>query len=262
MREHCEAGRALDADTPVVPASWEAGAARRRRRLRAGGRAAGRHRADRLLRAAPARPPRRARPRDGLLPVRQRRDRRRARAGARRRRPRVHPRLGRPPRQRHARRLPLARPTCCSAACTSGRSTPAPAPWATSARARGRGSRSTCPCPPGPASRSGWALVEHVVVPAAREFAPDLILVSAGFDAHRDDPLAECDLETDSFRQLALHVAALAAELGVPAGRCWRAATTWTRWPSPPWRRWRRWRRVARRVGRARWAALRSDAGG
>ena len=25
VREHCEAGRAFDADTPVVPASWEAG---------------------------------------------------------------------------------------------------------------------------------------------------------------------------------------------------------------------------------------------
>jgi acetoin utilization deacetylase AcuC-like enzyme len=34
------------------------------------------------------------------------------------------------------------------------------------------------------------------VIPAARAFAPDLVLVSAGFDAHRADPLADCLLET------------------------------------------------------------------
>ena len=42
--------------------------------------------------------------------------------------------------------------------------------------------------------------------------------MSAGFDAHRDDPLAECNLEAVSFAHMALHVRALADELGVPAG--------------------------------------------
>ena len=72
--------------------------------------------------------------------------------------------------------------------------------------------------PAGSGEAEWLGLVEHVVMPVARDFAPDLILVSAGYDAHRDDPLADCTLETDSFRQLALHMAALAAELGVPAG--------------------------------------------
>ena len=61
-------------------------------------------------------------------------------------------------------------------------------------------------------------LVQHVVFPAARDFRPDLILISAGFDAHRDDPLADCRLETASFAQLAAQVGALADELGVPVG--------------------------------------------
>jgi acetoin utilization deacetylase AcuC-like enzyme len=56
------------------------------------------------------------------------------------------------------------------------------------------------------------------VVPAARAYAPDLILVSAGFDAHRDDPLADCRLETESFAELARQVRALADGLGVPVG--------------------------------------------
>ena len=77
---------------------------------------------------------------------------------------------------------------------------------------------SDLPVPAGSGETEWLGLVEHVVVPAARAFGPDLILVSAGFDAHRDDPLAECELETDSFRQLALHISSLAAELGVPAG--------------------------------------------
>ena len=82
----------------------------------------------------------------------------------------------------------------------------------------GEGYTINLPVPAGSGEQEWLGLVEHVVLPAARAYAPDLILVSAGFDAHRDDPLAECELETDSFRQLALHVATLASELGVPAG--------------------------------------------
>jgi acetoin utilization deacetylase AcuC-like enzyme len=82
----------------------------------------------------------------------------------------------------------------------------------------GEGYTINLPVPAGSGEPEWLGLVEHVAIPAAREFAPDLILVSAGFDAHRADPLAECNLETDSFRQMALHVAALAAVLGVPVG--------------------------------------------
>jgi acetoin utilization deacetylase AcuC-like enzyme len=39
------------------------------------------------------------------------------------------------------------------------------------------------------------SLLEHVVLPAASVFSPELVLISAGFDAHRDDPLADCRLE-------------------------------------------------------------------
>ena len=55
-------------------------------------------------------------------------------------------------------------------------------------------------------------------MPAARAFEPQLVLVSAGFDAHRDDPLASCSLTAESFAEMARHVVALGRELGVPVG--------------------------------------------
>lgn len=70
------------------------------------------------------------------------------------------------------------------------------------------------------ASEEGlWlSLLEHVVLPAAQAFAPDLVLVSAGFDAHREDPLAGCRLEDDSFAEMTRHVRGLADRLDVPLG--------------------------------------------
>jgi acetoin utilization deacetylase AcuC-like enzyme len=44
---------------------------------------------------------------------------------------------------------------------------------------------------------------EHVVEPALARFEPELVLVSAGFDAHVDDPLAGMRVTVDGFRELA-----------------------------------------------------------
>jgi acetoin utilization deacetylase AcuC-like enzyme len=62
------------------------------------------------------------------------------------------------------------------------------------------------------------SLLEHVVAPLARAYAPQLVLISAGFDAHRDDPLAGLALTEDGFAALAGSVRRLAAELDVPVG--------------------------------------------
>jgi acetoin utilization deacetylase AcuC-like enzyme len=51
---------------------------------------------------------------------------------------------------------------------------------------------------------------DHVVEPAVRAFEPELVLVSAGFDAHTDDPLAGMNVTEDGFRELARRSAALA----------------------------------------------------
>jgi acetoin utilization deacetylase AcuC-like enzyme len=51
---------------------------------------------------------------------------------------------------------------------------------------------------------------EHAVEPAVERFEPELVLVSAGFDAHVDDPLADMRVTEDGFRELASRCARMA----------------------------------------------------
>jgi acetoin utilization deacetylase AcuC-like enzyme len=82
----------------------------------------------------------------------------------------------------------------------------------------GEGYTINLPVPKGSEEFLWLSLLEHIVLPAALEFEPDLVLVSAGFDAHRDDPLAGCELDESSFAQMASHVRGLATQLDVPLG--------------------------------------------
>jgi acetoin utilization deacetylase AcuC-like enzyme len=49
----------------------------------------------------------------------------------------------------------------------------------------------------------------EAVEPVVRAFEPELVIVAAGFDAHRHDPLAEMAMTADGFRELARRSAAL-----------------------------------------------------
>ena len=51
---------------------------------------------------------------------------------------------------------------------------------------------------------------EETVEPAVARFEPELVLVSAGFDAHHGDPLAEMEVSEDGFRELSRRCAAMA----------------------------------------------------
>jgi acetoin utilization deacetylase AcuC-like enzyme len=62
------------------------------------------------------------------------------------------------------------------------------------------------------------SVLEHVIVPVGTEFAPQLVLVSAGFDAHAEDPLGGCLLDARSFAKMACHVRDLADSAGAPVG--------------------------------------------
>ena len=79
---------------------------------------------------------------------------------------------------------------------------PGTGPLADVGAGEGEGFTINLPVPPGSGEDQWLALVEHIVIPAARAFEPQLVLVSAGFDAHRRDPLASCLLETSSFAEL------------------------------------------------------------
>ncbi|MDQ8046561.1 MAG: histone deacetylase, partial [Solirubrobacteraceae bacterium] len=74
------------------------------------------------------------------------------------------------------------------------------------------------PVPAGSGDETFVSLVEHVIVPLARTFAPQLILISAGFDAHADDPLASCAVSDAGFAAMAASLRAVAEELGAPVG--------------------------------------------
>jgi acetoin utilization deacetylase AcuC-like enzyme len=54
----------------------------------------------------------------------------------------------------------------------------------------------------------------EIVEPSIRAFEPDVLLVSAGFDAHEADPLADIRLSDDAFRWMAQRAATLAPRVG------------------------------------------------
>jgi acetoin utilization deacetylase AcuC-like enzyme len=82
----------------------------------------------------------------------------------------------------------------------------------------GEGYTVNLPVPPGTGDDGYGSLVEHVAVPLAREFAPELLLVSAGYDAHGEDPLAGCQVTEAGFAGMTRSLRAVAAELDVPLG--------------------------------------------
>jgi acetoin utilization deacetylase AcuC-like enzyme len=86
--------------------------------------------------------------------------------------------------------------------------------------ADGEGYTVNLPVPPGSGSTEFLSLVQHVVAPIARAFRPGLIAISAGYDAHRDDPLADCRVETDGYADMAATMREAAAELDAPLLVC------------------------------------------
>ncbi len=82
----------------------------------------------------------------------------------------------------------------------------------------GEGYTINLPVPAGSEALLWLSLLEHVILPAAAAFQPELVLISAGFDAHRGDPLAGCRLESESFAEMARHVRDLAASIDAPLG--------------------------------------------
>ncbi len=82
----------------------------------------------------------------------------------------------------------------------------------------GTGFSINLPVPAGSDEDAWLSLLEWIVVPAAEEFRPQLVLISAGFDAHRDDPLGGCLLDAASFAEMARHVRDLGGRVGAPVG--------------------------------------------
>lgn len=76
-----------------------------------------------------------------------------------------------------------------------------------------RGTKINLPLAPHTGDEGFKRLYEEVVFPLIRRFEPGLILVSAGFDAHWDDPLASIGLSLTGYHRLCSSLVELAAEL-------------------------------------------------
>lgn len=68
------------------------------------------------------------------------------------------------------------------------------------------------PLPPGAGSEAFRAAMSKIVLPALDSFGPEFILISAGFDAHRADPLAELRLDESDYAWATREICALAAK--------------------------------------------------
>jgi acetoin utilization deacetylase AcuC-like enzyme len=78
---------------------------------------------------------------------------------------------------------------------------------------RGEGATLNLPMPAGCGDAEYVGLFQRVLVPAARAFRPDYWIVSCGFDAHADDPLAAMRVTREGYAALTAIVRALADEL-------------------------------------------------
>mmetsp|Transcript_28649 Transcript_28649/g.93346 ORF Transcript_28649/g.93346 Transcript_28649/m.93346 type:complete len:349 (+) Transcript_28649:84-1130(+) len=82
-----------------------------------------------------------------------------------------------------------------------------PGTGAAAGRAGRHGGIVNCPLPPGSGSaefRSAW---RETLLPAVCSFAPDAVFISAGFDAHAEDPLSSCRLSDADFAWITAEVA-------------------------------------------------------
>jgi acetoin utilization deacetylase AcuC-like enzyme len=79
----------------------------------------------------------------------------------------------------------------------------------------GAGSTVNIPLPPGSGDREYLEALDRVALPILEQFAPQLLIVSAGQDGHAADPLSDQLISAAGFHAFAERVAALARRLGI-----------------------------------------------
>ncbi len=76
----------------------------------------------------------------------------------------------------------------------------------------GEGMTLNVPIAPGTSEQDYLATLDTRVLPTLRAFAPEFLLVSAGFDAHRDDPLGELNLTEEGYAAITRSLRQIADE--------------------------------------------------
>jgi acetoin utilization deacetylase AcuC-like enzyme len=82
----------------------------------------------------------------------------------------------------------------------------------------GEGYTVNLPVPGGSGDPVYRSLVGHVAAPLIRAWEPQLVLISAGFDAHHADPLATCEVTEAGFAGMTAAVRRAADAVGAPVG--------------------------------------------
>jgi acetoin utilization deacetylase AcuC-like enzyme len=77
---------------------------------------------------------------------------------------------------------------------------------------RGEGCTINVPFPGGFGDSDYMLAFERVIIPIARKFAPEFVLISAGFDSHWSDPLASMQVTEDAFSAMTKRLLAVAHE--------------------------------------------------
>jgi len=83
---------------------------------------------------------------------------------------------------------------------------------------RGEGYTLNFPLPAGTGEETYISIFESEIVPALQRFRPGLLLISAGFDAHREDPLANMALSEQSYGKMTALVKGIAPVVSVLEG--------------------------------------------
>ena len=78
---------------------------------------------------------------------------------------------------------------------------------------KGLGYNLNIPLPRGASNEDYLNVFQEKVIPAIDKFQPEFILISAGFDAHRDDPLGGMNLTTSAFERFTEIISAKAKEV-------------------------------------------------
>ena len=77
---------------------------------------------------------------------------------------------------------------------------------------KGEGFTLNVPLPAGMGDQEYLEIFNHILRPALTAYKPDAIIISAGFDAHRDDPLAGMNLTDEGYKALTTVVQEIASE--------------------------------------------------
>jgi acetoin utilization deacetylase AcuC-like enzyme len=71
--------------------------------------------------------------------------------------------------------------------------------WNETGTGRGQGATLNCPMPAGSGDREYETAFMEKILPKIDAFRPEFIIISAGFDAHKNDPLGDINLSTEFF---------------------------------------------------------------